>query len=487
MKILFVQLARLGDIYLTWPTIHAAIRNYPEAEIHLLVRERFLGATVGLPENVKIHILPTAKLLEPLLNESINTEKSIERLNQFLDGIVSEEFDRVINLSFSPFSSYLLHYFQSYNCQIAGYSRHSDGYFNAPDDLSAYFYAQVGIDRWNRYHLTEIFASLAGVDLVKDDWSIYGRLPFFERVLPSKYIVVHLGASQKNKAWPNHLWSEFLEKLAKSQTINVVLVGSQGEDAGVEKIAQKYPQSIVNLVGRTRVSDLLFITQWADLCIGGDSVTMHAASLTGTTCLNISSQSVNFWETGPVSHGSEIIWSHSLTDISADQLFESCTRMLDGKIGSTENIKVFSLESPVKYDWKNSEGSDFEWHLIQALYTGRDFPILEDPVAFQAIYRVRELSELALSQMESLSSGSNSEFSKIMQNIDDTITQVGHLNSVSGVIVRWFETEKLRVPPQEVSTLVEQTFKIYSDLNKICRVFVGDETYKFEQGEINAD
>ncbi len=37
MKILVLQLARLGDIYMSWPMIRAVKRKYPNAEIDIQV------------------------------------------------------------------------------------------------------------------------------------------------------------------------------------------------------------------------------------------------------------------------------------------------------------------------------------------------------------------------------------------------------------------------------------------------------------------
>src|SRR4051794_20777995 len=100
MKILVLQLARFGDIYLTWPTLRALHRIHPEAEVHLLTREKFAGATVGLA-NIVAHTLPTAQIL------GRGQEAMENHLNSWLETL-SNDWDLIINLSFSPFSSYLV-------------------------------------------------------------------------------------------------------------------------------------------------------------------------------------------------------------------------------------------------------------------------------------------------------------------------------------------------------------------------------------------
>lgn len=486
MKILFVQLARLGDIYQTWPALLATARQNPEAEIHLLVRERFIGATVGLPETVKVHKLPTASILGPVIRDLNEIESSEARLGEFLESMEAERFDRVVNVSFSPFSSYLNHYFSKSGSIVIGYSRHSDGYFDIPDDLSAYFYAQVGIGRWNRYHISEIFASMAGVTLKPEDWSIPGSLPFFERVLPSEYIVLHIGASQPEKCWDGKNWAKLVDKIVSETHYCVVLVGIRGEDCCVEDVVAKNKHRVLNLVGRTRVSDLLFITQWAKLCVGGDSVLMQVASLAATPCLNLSCQSVNFWETGPVCPGSEVIWAPTIDEISEGQVFQSLKGLLKGGRGAESNARVTEKFGTVKFEWPSQEGAAFEWNLLQAIYSDGEVPLLDDAVTFQAFYRLKELTDLALEKFND-SQGDARTFVSVLESVDHAIEKTGQLNECAGILVRWFTTEKNRMGPQDFQTLVDRTYQIYSDLNRLCRVFVGDNTYSFDQGEIYAD
>ena len=63
MKILILQLARLGDLYMSWPAMKALRRQYPTAEIHLMVRSSFKEAMVGNNSVNKIIELNSEKIL----------------------------------------------------------------------------------------------------------------------------------------------------------------------------------------------------------------------------------------------------------------------------------------------------------------------------------------------------------------------------------------------------------------------------------------
>lgn len=160
MKILILELARLGDIYQTWPALRGLRRLYPEAQIHVLTRSRFEAAFDGLEVVDERKILPSRDLMAPLVQPQMDVKASHDLVGKFVDSLKAEKYDWILNFSFSPLSSYLTHAIADNrsDVRLSGYSRTSDGFLAIPDDMSAYFYAQVGINKPNRFHLAEIFA-----------------------------------------------------------------------------------------------------------------------------------------------------------------------------------------------------------------------------------------------------------------------------------------------------------------------------------------
>src|SRR5437588_11724100 len=105
MRILVLQLARFGDIYQTWPALQALKRKHPGCELHVLVRARFQEAAKDFP-GITVHALPTREILRPLF-EGEALEDSHTELKRFLQPLCDSNFDTIINLSFSPASSFL--------------------------------------------------------------------------------------------------------------------------------------------------------------------------------------------------------------------------------------------------------------------------------------------------------------------------------------------------------------------------------------------
>ncbi|HWU44744.1 MAG TPA: glycosyltransferase family 9 protein, partial [Bdellovibrio sp.] len=288
MKILVLQLARLGDIYMSWPALRALRRQFPQAEIHLLTRPRFEGAVEGLTAIDRHWTLPSANIIEPLLGAEDLSESSM-RLENFLAPLQNEKFDWIINLTFSPFSSYLTHALSHESTRTSGYTRFSDGYFNPGDETSAYFYAQVGIDKPNRIHIADIFASMIGIDYVEEDWAApVATANHFQ--LPANYLVIHVGASERHKSVSARKWAQALQQISSRRpNTAVVLIGVASEkNISREIIAHCQGLRIFDLVGKTKISDLFSVIQSADLLIGCDSAPIHIASLTDTPTLNIS-------------------------------------------------------------------------------------------------------------------------------------------------------------------------------------------------------
>jgi heptosyltransferase III len=373
MKILIIQLARLGDIYQTWPVVRAVKRAHPKAEIHFLARKKFAPACEGLSEINKVWSMDTRAILEPLIEEQPVFKKALDQIDQLQSGLDGEKFDKVINLSFSPLSSFITHNLEINGAEVRGYSRHADGFFNPVDDASAYFYSQVGPGRPNRVHLTELFAQVAGVELRDEDWN------------PGKYssskfskvgaVVVHLGASESKKSYGSHKWLQVVRALLEKSNREVILIGSKEErDLGfvVENVTSH--RKPINIVGKTELADLFDILSQAAVLIGCDSGPVHIAALTQTPVLNLSFNSVNFWETGPKSAGSRILVSDVPEGLSSDKVVEECLSLLNGR-NAANDVVVVPQNRTQAYITNKELNSLPEWEMIQAVYMGASFPV----------------------------------------------------------------------------------------------------------------
>ena len=463
MRTLVLQLARFGDVYQTWPTLNALVERGDD--VHVLVRERFRGALEGL-SGVTTHALDSADVLAPLLNGVDDDAEAVRRLTSMLDQLAEVGFTRVINLSFSPLSSFITDYLSGEGVEVRGYTRHADGFFTVADDFSAYFYAQVGIGRTNRYHLIDLFAGVAGVELT--DRHVQAAVPARART----GVVVHLGASQAEKAYPAELWAEVIKGL---QSESVTVIGSRDERALAEATIRAAGRAdVVNRAGETAVAELFEILAGAKLLIGADSAPVHVAGLTGTPVLNLSCDAVNFRETGPISAGSRVLKVESIAMLTPARVIAEASAMLTG-LGPAGPcfVRPSRGENFVAMGGQ-TEAGDFAWALTEALYTGSTYPATDDAATLMAFKRIFELAELALTALDQWTGAGQAQAARQLALIDDLLKEVPRLNANVVPLTQWFETERLRLGPTDPAATLTATTKIFGDLKTISSVYLSE-------------
>lgn len=478
MKILVLQLARLGDIYLTWPALRGLKRKYPEAEIHLMTRPLFESATVGLEVVDRYVSLPTRKIFESVINEDLNLNAAIDEIGNFLDPLVQEKYDKIINLSYSVVSSYITYYLTHEHTEVVGYTRTSDGYLAIPDDMSAYFYAQVGVGRANRIHLSEVFALTCGVELTPDDWAP-PRYVSHDKGLPHDYVVVHVAASDPSKSFSPHKWSAVINHFHKHIQVPVLLVGGANERKVAEAIrASCHDQLVIDLVGGTNLQQLFVILKKALMVVGGDSAPMHMASFLNVPCVNISFSNVNFWETGPLSNLAWILRAETEADLGSDFVAGCMLNFLqilvdgEGVVAAPDGVIVRQNGNPA-YRAPDDDKADFQWFLLTGLYMSEAFPAPVDDNFIPALAKIEDVNNLMLEQFEKIAdSGQVSNHAGIIERADEIIETIAGIAPSTSPLVRWYQTEKLRLGPMGAKQLLEKTIEIHLLLGRVIRIYL---------------
>lgn len=480
MKTLILQLARLGDIYQTWPVLRALKRGAQAGdEFHFMTRDSFKAATEGLSEIDRLWTLDTKNVLEPVIRDRPEIKESLERLRAVVTAMKAENFDRIINLSYSPFSSRLTAAIAGPDTKVCGYSRHSDGFLAIPDDASAYFFAQVGPGRFNRVHLTDLFAQAAGVELQDIDWikpPQFSNSDFSAAVqdvldLSVRPIVVHLGASQESKTYGTHKWLQVIRGLMEQAKAPVVLIGSANEKhLALAVKSSSSGDAAIDLVGETQLRDLFALTAKACLVIGGDSAPMHVAALTGTPVLNLSFSAVSFWETGPKSPGSRILAFATPNDLASDVVVSEAISMLKNEPGDSRVVKVVGRTAPYE---ERVETGKVEWEWLTAIYMGQPFPLPGTSLAFEGLQRLFEANELALEQLAVIERRNGDQTAlTILDRYDEIIEAIAGMVPEVGIIVRWFQTERVRLGPMESDALIGRTRALHHRFRDILSLYV---------------
>lgn len=485
MKILVIQLARLGDGFLTWPAIRALSRKYPNAEIHVLCRKKYEAAFNGLLQVKQIHHFPTSDLIQPIISKSKIDSENI--LNNFMNELDGLNFDLIINYTFSPLSSYITHFLQAQNNTILGYTRHSDGYFNVSDEISAYFYAQIGPKGFNRYHLADLFASMVGMDLIPSDWSPAVFEAETKLDLPSRYIAIQVGASEEHKAIPPFKVAQIIKAIFEyDKNFSFVLIGSADEINKARAIQSNLMGvKIIDLVGLTEIAELHSIIKRSRFLISPDSVSQHIASLTNTPVINISLGKVNFWETGPRSEFSKIYVPENVDQIKISEMISLVKSVISKSGTSLNNCYDVISQNGITFYQKKMETNDFAWNLLQAIYLGETRPTCEDIKFYEVVLQMYEVNNIAIQQLKAISHVGLKKVSPILDRSNEVIIMLGKIKPELSIITNWYSTEKIRIPPSSEKDLVIEELRIHQMLKNLLRSYIPDDVLvEVENGKI---
>ncbi|MBT4761880.1 MAG: glycosyltransferase family 9 protein [Bdellovibrionaceae bacterium] len=487
MKILILQLARFGDIYQTYPALNALKRVYPSAKIDVLVREKFAKAAEACESIDEIIQLNTKEILHPFLQPLTSDEdtfsdelsESLLEIGKLLDKLKLNEYTHIYNISFSPLSSYLLSTLTEESMHIGGYSRHSDGYLSIFGDISAYFYAQVGVGKKNRFHLCDIFANVVGVELEDRDFQVsQNALAGTKAELSQidKYICFHLAASTEDKTLEPFKWVQVIRKLRDIKDISIVLLGAANEQTIADEVMQQIDDKrIINLVGNTEFSELLGVVNKAQLVVGADSLFMQLANLVQTPCLNFSFPSVNFWETGPLASQSAVVYKESREMLTSDVLSNEITLFLSSDEFSDTCIRK-SDKGLTRYNVDLDEVFDFHWNLIKALYLpGQVFPHLLLQEHFQAIWQLKDILGFVIDQVEKMEGQSDDKLQDLNLSIVESEQLIGAIFRLVPDLMPiywWFQTEKIRIAPAPLSHIINETKSKYEQLLAVVDLYI---------------
>jgi heptosyltransferase-2 len=252
MKFLIIRFSSIGDIVLTTPVIRCLKQQVKDAEIHFLVKSKFLPVVQHNPYIDKIHVL------------AHSWELMVEELK-------TEDYDHIIDLH---------HNAKTLRVKTAlGVKSHSFYKLN----IQKYIYTAFKINILPAIHIVDRYMRTVESFGVKND----GRgLDYFiskeeetkKEDLPAShsagYIACVIGAAHGTKRWPVHKWKEFCASLQHP----VVLLGDETDKARGEEIASVDPVKIYNACGKFSLNESADLIKRSKGVISNDTGLMHIAA-----------------------------------------------------------------------------------------------------------------------------------------------------------------------------------------------------------------
>ncbi|MCG2714337.1 MAG: lipopolysaccharide heptosyltransferase II [Candidatus Omnitrophica bacterium] len=279
-RILIVRTDRIGDVVLSTPVIKALRQRYPQAYISMMVAPYALEIIEGNPY-----------LDEVIVYDKGGLHKSWLRSLKFASRLKKKKFDLAVILH--PTNRVHLLTFLAGIPKRLGYNRKLGFLLNEKKEHKK----QEGLKHEAEYNLellkdlgitgrhTELYIPIKAES---EKW-VNDLFKSFGIRQSDKLLAINPGASCPSKLWPLERFAEVALKLARAHNLKILVLAGPKDMLLADKIAlrQELKGKVINLAGRSSISQLASILKRCVLFISNDSGPVHIASAVGTPVISI--------------------------------------------------------------------------------------------------------------------------------------------------------------------------------------------------------
>ncbi len=313
-NIIILNLTRMGDLIQSTSLFKKIKLVYPESRVTMLISSDFAEIAPFLPYIDEIKPIDLTGLSELLKTNNFEfTVEVLKAVNAMFDGILSVKYDLAVNLSHDEFSVYFLYILNS--LKNIGIYITREGTIISNDKMIAYMFSAVKnrkvsvlnlvdiyercLNSGDKIHVNKIFLDTENInnggacDVLKENGIDDGDI----------LISFAIGASTSLKKWRYDYFAELAKMLlAGNPKIKIILLGAKYDVEAGNYIENSVADGrLINLTGKTSVSDLVYLVKRCRLLITHDTGTMHIGVAAGIKLIVIYTGNVGFWETGPYS------------------------------------------------------------------------------------------------------------------------------------------------------------------------------------------
>jgi predicted lipopolysaccharide heptosyltransferase III len=271
VKILLLQLKRIGDLILTTPALATLRESFPEAQLTLVVSEE-CGDLLAAISNVDRILIARRNLRDLALFFSV----AARRFDYCVDFTRN---DRSASLALLSGARRRV---VSYRVREQSKTRaraYTDFVLVRMRDLHTIDYNLALLeplgDRhvFSAPHLDLPQMAYEKADALRRNWKV-----------TKPYVILHPGSARQEKLWEPGRWAEVIDWFARNDGIDLVLTSgsSRAEQAHVAAIKSKMQHQIIDLSGKTDLLTLAALISQARLLVTVDSAPVHLAAATRT-------------------------------------------------------------------------------------------------------------------------------------------------------------------------------------------------------------
>lgn len=271
MKILLLQLKRIGDLILTTPAIDSLRHSFPDAHITLVVSSECT------------ELLPAISNVDRILIARRNL-----RDVGLVFSVTGKGFDYCIDFTRNDRSA-LLTLISGARRRVASYRVRDQSKTRARlyTDLIGVRVRDMHTIDYNVALLEPLGVRAASsgphLNLPQTAHEKAGALRGDSKST-RPYVILHPGSARREKLWEPDRWAEVIDHFRKNNDFDLILTSgpSADEQAHVAAISKRMRQKIIDLSGNTDLLTLAALIAQAQLLVTVDSAPVHLAAATHT-------------------------------------------------------------------------------------------------------------------------------------------------------------------------------------------------------------
>lgn len=276
-KILIIRLSALGDTIHTLPLAFSLRKKFPSSQIDWVVEDKAEKFVVNNPLLNNVYVIK---------KKQISVKERIKNFIQIIKKIRKENYDVVIDVQQLLKSGIILGLSKGKRKITLSEGREFSGFF--ANEIIKSSHRHFDPD----YHVVKRNLE-PGKYLGCDDKEIKFIIPDLEEEVSEeikqiisnidktkKTIVIAPATTWKNKHWTVSGWCDVINEF--KDECNIILTASQNEKSLIGEIISNIKgDNLIDLSGKTSLSDLVYIFKNVDLVISPDSGSAHIAWTAG--------------------------------------------------------------------------------------------------------------------------------------------------------------------------------------------------------------
>ena len=386
MRILIVNITRLGDQLQTSPTIAGLKERYPHAEITVVGDSRHMEVCRGIPGVDRVYELDLNRIGRDLLGGGTRLVDAYRYVESIVRDLRAPAFDLAFNFSSSRMSSVFMRLLRIADCR--GWMMDSEGNRLIVHPWSRLFVASVLNRRYTPYNLVDFYCRVAQVrpreQRLRYEVSAVGDARAAELLAEAgvsageRVIALQPGASNVIRQWPPESFVALGRRLQADLGAWVLLLGGADDAALCGSIAAQLGTRVVSAAGRTDLPALAGLLTRSSALVTGDTGPMHLATAVRTPVVAMYFGPAYVWETGP--YGADNIAFQTRIACSPCHHAVRCLAPIC-RNDMTPDMVFWAVHDRLAHDYAALAERARRWDGVDVFRTGFDADGMSEPIA----------------------------------------------------------------------------------------------------------